>query len=179
MPVCHTVTNICTRNKYNPQMPHTQITQCASMGEVCQYIYHIWSHWHQTCDQECPIQMMVMITFCCLFFNDLCSNVGLYVYYSRHEWGIYMHCDRHICSGAYDSDVYFTCNSVLGETVHYNELMWSIYTEIVIWYLHTNECRKYVAFEGHFCCWNIYANNMINKDAVFLADLAKWPIWYM
>ena len=32
---CH----ICASNKCTPLMPHAQITQCASMGEVFQYIY--------------------------------------------------------------------------------------------------------------------------------------------
>ena len=40
--------------------PHAKITLCASVREACQYICHIWTHWHSPCDQEHCTLMMVM-----------------------------------------------------------------------------------------------------------------------
>ena len=42
---------ICLSNAM--YMPQAHITQCVSKGIVCQYMYHIWTHWHKPCDQEC------------------------------------------------------------------------------------------------------------------------------
>ena len=36
--------------------PHAQITQLAFMGEVCQYVCHIWSCSYQWCSQNCCTQ---------------------------------------------------------------------------------------------------------------------------
>ena len=33
-------------------MKDAQITQSVSMGDVCQYTYHIWTQWHQPPDHE-------------------------------------------------------------------------------------------------------------------------------
>ena len=39
---------------------YEQISWHAWMGKVCQYIYHIWTHWHQPCDQSYCTQMTTM-----------------------------------------------------------------------------------------------------------------------
>ena len=50
--VLPTLLLFCARNKYGLQMPHMQITSCAHMWQQCQYIYLIWTYYHQQCDQE-------------------------------------------------------------------------------------------------------------------------------
>ena len=37
------------------------IIQCTSVGEVCQYMCHIWTYFHHSCDQEHYTQTMTMM----------------------------------------------------------------------------------------------------------------------
>ena len=43
-----------------------------------------------------------------------------------------MQCGRHICSGAYVSNMKFMYTSSFGDIVDYIEFIWCIYTAIVI-----------------------------------------------
>ena len=45
---CH----VCASNIYAPQMPHMQISICADMSQLCQYIGLIAAKCNQQCDQD-------------------------------------------------------------------------------------------------------------------------------
>ena len=57
------------------------------------------------------------------FMMDVCRNVGLYVYYSRMQWDIYVQCDRYIYSGTYISNVECMHASAAGHIVHCSEFI--------------------------------------------------------
>ena len=55
-----------------------------------------------------------------------------------------------------------------GHIVHGIEFISSIYTHIVVSYVHMKQlaCGIKIAFEGHICCSNIYGYSIVNKVAV-------------
>ena len=79
-----------------------------------------------------------------------------------------VHHDRHICSGAYASNVKGIYSSACSHIMDCSEFIWDIYTDIVVIYSHKviGICGIYMAFEGHICCRHIYGYEMLNKVVV-------------
>ena len=55
----HAISMYIPATNITPQMSYAQITQCALMGKVCQYILNIWTKWHQPCDKQCCTKMTI------------------------------------------------------------------------------------------------------------------------
>ena len=67
-----------------PLMPyilaHAQITQCASVREVCQYICNIWTHWYQPYDEQCCTQKTMVLTLTVMMQKPDCIS------WVDHKW---------------------------------------------------------------------------------------------
>ena len=72
---------------------------------------------------------------------------------------------NNICSGAYAKDVKSMYTSVPGHIADCSELLWGIYTGIVVSFAHELICIyvcMYVVLEGTICYEDIHGNSMLN-----------------
>ena len=62
-------------HKYAPEIPYAHITKCPSRREVCQYIWNIFTHWHQVHNKQCCRQKTMMPKFTIMMQPDCISRV--------------------------------------------------------------------------------------------------------
>ena len=86
---------------------HAQITQCASMRQVCYYICNIWTHWHQPHDKECCTQKTIMPMLTMMLQPDCISWVGHWLIQPKILPCITVYWHTHVHSAKRDNNLQF------------------------------------------------------------------------
>ena len=148
--ICH-VLGIFVQGTYASNVEihvyHCSWSHCSLQGVHMRYIYwhgcficgtYMTFKGHICCWNIYVYNMVNEAAMCCHVLTYMYSNMGLNVDYILVQWDIHVWCERHIYSGAFATNVKFMYTSTCGHIVNCSELMWYIYTDLVVWYLHIN-----------------------------------------